>query len=223
MTSLRSRIIHLAHANPRLRPHLLPLLKSGKTRSVPAPVLTGDPFLDMDDQTAHDFEVFSLHVAAWMQRSRAISINRALGVWVSSAPLRRWIVRNLSTKVGALYYGKMVKRPEDLPPVNTPWISKYSVLHWSKRKELSEVFAGFIENPGGAGGYLVEASSVPPREIIIDIPGLSDLCRKHSDTFQMVQINRTASSILLSSIAHGEEEVLTTNKVVGQVIESRLF
>jgi hypothetical protein len=133
------------------------------------------------------------------------------------------MAKHLGAKVTSLYYGKMVSTLDELPQIGDTWTGPFSILHWSKDMELSKLFAGFMADPEGAGGYLVEADPVPPREVIVDIAGLSALCRRYPDSFQMVQINPTAAKILLSRLADGEKEVLTTSKVTGLVLDARTF
>ena len=217
MPTLRSQVIRLAHKEPTLRPYLLPLLKTS----------SGDPFQELDANTADALRAFTVSLAYWMGNSRGINVKEAMKVWRSSPTLRKWLARYANDNIGPLYYGGKVDRAEDLPTVGSTFSKNFNVLHWSRKRKVSEWFAGLpsavITKPSWTGGYLAEATSVPVKEIVADLAGLSKVCRSHPDSYRAIQPHSEAVGMFLSNVADGEMEVLTTNRVTGKVIEARLF
>lgn len=99
--TLRSRVIRLAHANPNLRPHLLPLLKTAEEYSLETILQNNENqdwiareygVADVSGNTARERTTDLVYQIAWeLSRSKSQhSVDRRLKDLLALAKKRRW-------------------------------------------------------------------------------------------------------------------------------------
>lgn len=187
-----------------------------------------DPFAEMDADMEKAFRSYMGNLTHWMGFANGATLQWVLKAW-RTAGLRRWLAKHVTrSSEGPLYYGGKLATGDPTPNEGDVHPLPWKVLHWSRDRRTSEWFAGIRDGdvgpgsrPDWVGGYLLQAAA-PASEIVADPVKLAVLCRRHRESFvarvpdsQVVQLFTEATDVV-----EGEQEVLTTNRVVGTVVRA---